>query len=274
MPLFMYISGFVSYKTEYKWNQIGRRVLQLVIPFVAWAMLGMTLSTDFNWNWLVRPDNGLWFLWVLFWIGVLQILFSKLARKINIAEEYIFMTVCLVLLGVMVVNKLAFGFHLIAWYLPFYILGSLFRKYEVRLSPILDKSRLPLVVLYITGGYFWMRNESPTFMHTNSQLIIFGYKFLIGIIGCLCFMSIFRLWNGRGLIISEIGGGMTLGIYAIHQTVIRYTLESNKQLGWGMENLTLWVQVLVLFIITCLSTFLIYFIFNKTVITRKLFLGR
>ena len=164
MPLFMYISGFVSYKTEYKWKQIGRRVLQLVIPFVAWAMLGMTLSTDFNWNWLVRPDNGLWFLWVLFWIGVLQILFSKLARKINIAEEYIFMTVCLVLLGVMVVNKLAFGFHLIAWYLPYYILGSLFRKYEVRLSPILDKSRLPLVVLYITGGYFWMRNEIHSLM--------------------------------------------------------------------------------------------------------------
>ena len=48
MPLFMFISGFVSYKREYHWTSIKRRFIQLVIPFIAWAMVSMSLKD--NWN--------------------------------------------------------------------------------------------------------------------------------------------------------------------------------------------------------------------------------
>ena len=69
MPLFMFISGFVSFKENYEWSSVKKRFFQLIIPFMAWAMLGMTISGNYNWIWLTKPDTALWFLWVLFWIG-------------------------------------------------------------------------------------------------------------------------------------------------------------------------------------------------------------
>ncbi len=272
MPLFMYLSGFVSYKKIYRWSQLKKRSIQLLIPFLAWAMLGMTISNNFNWMWLTKPDTGLWFLWVLFWIGALHISLSKLAYKINVIEEIILSIACIVLLGSVIVSKLSFGFHLIAWYFPFYLLGVFSRKYDIIVIKYLEKYKWLLLGMFILDGYFWMRNESPTFLNTKSPIIIMGYKFLIGIIGCYCFMALIRPFNNKWLIISELGGGMTLGLYAIHQSVIKYILVLQDY--YSLKINSLWLTITLLFIATCLFTIIIYLIFNKLSFTRRLLLGK
>lgn len=174
MPLFMFISGFVSYKKEYKFISIKRRFIQLVIPFIAWAMLGLTIQGEYNWTWLTQPDTGLWFLWVLFWIGVIHIVLSKLSVILKIEENLIFGISCILFLGILFINKLSFGYHLVAWYLPFYLMGSILKRFENQLFPIINKNYFVLGMLFVILAFYWMRNESPTFININSQALIFG----------------------------------------------------------------------------------------------------
>ena len=92
MSLFMFISGLaVSYsKTEVNLAWLRKRFCNLVIPFFAWAVIPFF----FNKNWqnffsslkqlLISPDQGLWFLFVLFEIsGLLFVIFS-LKKKFNL----------------------------------------------------------------------------------------------------------------------------------------------------------------------------------------------
>lgn len=74
MPLFMAVSGYVSYKPVLKWESVGKRFWQLIIPFFAWLILASIRVGDINhfYKGLLGPDTGLWFLWVLFFISIIQ----------------------------------------------------------------------------------------------------------------------------------------------------------------------------------------------------------
>lgn len=208
MPLFMFVSGYVSYKHDYRWSLIKRRAIQLIVPFISWAMIGMTISGSYDMEFLIHPDTALWFLWVLFWIGTVHMTLSKCCLRFNLNEEIVFFISCFLFLAVLLFSKLSFGFHLFAWYLPFYVFGAFSRKHDSLFSNIMDHCRLPLGACFVILAFFWMRNESPTFMSSQSQVIIFGYKFIVGLIGSLFFMSVARMFDGKLLLISEIGGGV------------------------------------------------------------------
>lgn len=273
MPLFMFISGFVSYKSKYKWISIKHRFLQLVISFIAWAMIGMVITNDYNWYWLTNPDTALWFLWVLFWIGTLHMALSKLSKKLGIAEEVVFLSACIVFLGILFISKLSFGFHLLAWYLPFYCLGSIARKYESILILRLQDWCLIFGLLFVTSGFFWMRNESPTFLQSDSQALIFGYKFLVGFLGCIFFLSIIRVFERNMLLLNKLGG-VTLGIYAIHQLVIRCIVNMDSITDIPLLSANLWAQIIGIFILAFLITLFVYWLLNSFNVTSKLFLGK
>lgn len=271
MPLFMFISGFVSYKKEYKFISIKRRFIQLVIPFIAWAMLGLTIQGEYNWTWLTQPDTGLWFLWVLFWIGVIHIVLSKLSVILKIEENLIFGISCILFLGILFINKLSFGYHLVAWYLPFYLMGSILKRFENQLFPIINKNYFVLGMLFVILAFYWMRNESPTFININSQALIFGYKFIVGFIGCLFFISLGQFFDDKILYLSELGSGMTFGIYAVHQFVIRLLVHFKIQMDWS-DNF--WIGVLIAFIFVFGISFLIYRLIGYSRYISKILLGK
>ena len=108
---------------------------------------GYDYQWEISWKWLIDPDNGLWFFWVLFWIFVIHLPLSKLIYKFKLQSEIVFSICCLFFLGILIISKLSFGFHLIAWYLPFYWIGFLISKHYSKIMPILDKFRLPLFIL-------------------------------------------------------------------------------------------------------------------------------
>ena len=270
MPLFMFISGYVSYSSNYKWTSIKRRFIQLIVPFVAWSMLSMTLSGNYSLNWLTRPDTSLWFLWVLFWIGCVHLGLSKLSKQFQIYEEIIILIACIVFLGLLFINKFSFGFHLFAWYLPFYCAGAITRKHQSNLFYKLVDFKWLFLLLFIILGYFWMRQESPTFINTNSTAIIYFYKFLVGFIGCYTFILFAQMYNYKVLYICELGG-MTLGIYAIHQFVIKFLIESHL---YDIDCMGLWGQICSIFFMTLILTVFSYQILSHIPFLSQLFLGK
>lgn len=271
MPLFMFVSGFVSYKPEHKWDSIKKRFLQLVVPFFAWAIISMPISGNFNFNWLLYPDNALWFLWVLFWISTCNVVLSKVANRFKINEELLIGVVCLLFLSILFVNKLLFGYHLFAWYLPFYCAGILLRKHYQQIQPLLSQFRYPLILIFLISAFFWMPTEAPTFMVSQNQAIIFGYKFAVAMIGCCAIMSIAPKFKFSNLYINRLGGA-TLGVYAIHQPIIHVITKLEVQTG--LTNIPLWLNVVMTFSITLLITIIIYKLLNLSTHTRFLFLGK
>lgn len=74
MPLFMFLSGFVSYKNEVNLSEVIKRFYQLIIPFFVWPLFScLLLKGNFDiaiWKDIVeQPDKGLWFFWTLFFIS-------------------------------------------------------------------------------------------------------------------------------------------------------------------------------------------------------------
>lgn len=70
MPAFFAVSGWFAGEASYE--KIVRRIHQLLIPYVLWALLFFlwhnNLTVNTLWLMVIKPDSSYWFLWVLFWI--------------------------------------------------------------------------------------------------------------------------------------------------------------------------------------------------------------
>ena len=133
MPLFMCVSGFVSYKPDIKWQTVQKRFRQLIIPFLAWVAVSCCVHLDptLFLAKVVHPDSGLWFLWTLFFIVLLMWLCNWIVTCLKVKIEYVVCVFSLLMMGIMVALKFKlFGFQFIAWYFPFYAIGFFGRKYQ------------------------------------------------------------------------------------------------------------------------------------------------
>ena len=91
MPLFMVISGILTgFKSEHTINKntiysIKKRAVQLIFPFLSWAIISSLLKKDYCLflNIIKEPDNGLWFLWVLFFIYIAYLSTILIHKYIN-----------------------------------------------------------------------------------------------------------------------------------------------------------------------------------------------
>ena len=73
MPLFFFISGYLTCKSKPDSNMLIKRAKQLLIPFIVWALISpisihQKLDLTYTSNVLLYPDNGLWFLYNLFFL--------------------------------------------------------------------------------------------------------------------------------------------------------------------------------------------------------------
>lgn len=84
MPLFMAISGYCSYKESVSFSNIKNRFFQLVIPFLTWPVVWYVVKMDFSgiadyyMHLPLNPDTGLWFLYVLFLISIVDFVQSRM----------------------------------------------------------------------------------------------------------------------------------------------------------------------------------------------------
>lgn len=227
MPLFMFVSGWVSYKAVMEWKMVKRRFVQLIVPFAAWAVLGACIHNDWAglYSVLLHPDNGLWFLWALFFIIVILKVCDSIATRLGMKLEYVAVTAGLLMIATMVLLKFKlFGFQFVAWYFLFYCMGYFGRKHDGVVLTFMHRTAWPCLLLFIGMAWCWMRKDPPTFMPAESNAIYnYAWKFLTALVAVGAFIPIFRMVANRSvLIISKMGG---------NARNLRYSSERSRCFG-------------------------------------------
>ncbi len=224
MPLFMFMSGFVSFKTfDGSLQKLHKRFKSLIVPFFAWFFVGFfsssiyvfyTGGTQSNFfvllkNLLVRPDNGLWFLWVLFLMYILLFLSLKVSSK---KEEYVLALFFIGLSAVSVFFPWAsyFGLRLLTWHLVFYIAGYSIHKYMLHIKHLLRIAGIISICLFPFFVTHWTR-EHASFLYkiTVPFMGIFGIYILFEILIAYKFFDSFKK-------MFVYFGQISLEVYVVH----------------------------------------------------------
>ena len=290
MPLFMFVSGFVSWKV-YKWASVKKRAVQLLIPFFFSIVLAWFVNYWGFWSAdgflsytskvIIQPDLGLWFLWVLFFISILFVASRKAALVISkwLKTRELFTEICVVAVVAGLLNIIeirtglkTFGYHWIAWYFIFFSFGAYWRQIDALLSRKAQWRMLfaSLIIFIPCTISFRMHNQAPLFYRwlNLGSLGIVAFRLFVGAVGCiLCYLLLKTLETKTRIysILAKIGG-VTLGIYFLFFFFINFYREITP--GWSE-----WIEVPLCFIFTLACTLPLIFIFKRFGITRLLCLG-
>lgn len=247
MPAFMAVSGFLLFRPNFEWEGqfwklTRRRFRQLIVPYFAWTILlmmnGNCLSIYKIGEFLLYPDKGLWFLWVLFFITVLFAFCNCVAEKIKIKQEIVMAFMCLMMATCMVLFKTKeFGVQYIAYYFIFYSLGY-FAHYHYKILTSLKY--LLLVLLIVVWGvmaWFWQMQEIPMFLKglpIPEIITLYLYRFTSAFIAIMILLVFSpklldsdKVWN-KGLVNM---GQISLGIYSINFLVLGNVVPWVKEMG-------------------------------------------
>jgi fucose 4-O-acetylase-like acetyltransferase len=168
MPLFFYISGMVANLSAKKRNIssfIGMRALNLLLPFFCWYVVNFLFlqKADANlWDRLqvlyLAPDNGLWFLWVLFWCSALFEVSKYFSTKTNL-PRYVFTIALFFLIAAVNLKIRVLGVGLLFMYFPFFCAGALHQEIVKRCErwKWIFAGFALLAFPFVVS--FWQRNE-------------------------------------------------------------------------------------------------------------------
>ena len=217
MPAFMTVSGWLAYRGVSKplmadWGYLSsckRRGLQLLVPYFAWSVLQFARSGEYTLQKLSKmilyPDAYFWFLWVLFWICVLFNFAQYIAKRFNMHEMITIGSLCVMLLGVMVIAEFRlFGFQFLAYYFLFYTLGYCLHKYEATSLIQALRSRYALIILTALWAFLawgWTMHGLPSWMpaipHVPSSLLQYAYRGFTALVAIVVLIGVApKMLNG------------------------------------------------------------------------------
>lgn len=150
MPLFFAISGYLTYKGRYDEKLMGKRALQLLVPFVVWAFISPlfrlgTFSWELTSKALCYPDYGLWFLYNLFFYCVIFNLSELVVQKFRCKQELVVLSFVALLYALMAMVHTLFNVTQLCWFVPFFAIGYYGRKY----GHYIKRREL---LIYVIGG--------------------------------------------------------------------------------------------------------------------------
>lgn len=126
--------------------------------------------------------------------------------------------------------------------------------------------------LFLCMAYWWMRKDPPLFMPPSSHVVYnYVYKFMVAGVAIAAFIPLFKYYVNKPLLIFTKWGGVTLGIYAIHQTII--TLLTS---WFNIASLRLpyWLYVCCLWVMVSAISYLCYRLIERNRYLSLLFLGK
>lgn len=290
IPLFMFVSGFVSWKVC-KWTSVKKRAVQLLIPFFFSIVLSWFIKSWGEWSAdgflsytskvIIQPDLGLWFLWALFFINILfvasrkaALAFSKWLKTRELPTEICVVAVVAGLLNIVEIatGLKTFGYHWIAWYFIFFSFGAYWRQIDSLLSRKAQWRMLfaSLIIFIPCVLSFRMHNQAPLFYRwvNLGSLGIVAFRLFVGAVGCILFYLLLKMFENQTQIYKILAkiGGVTLGIYFLHFFFINFYREITP-------GLSEWVEVPLCFIFALACTLPLISILTRFGITRILCLG-
>jgi putative acyltransferase/acetyltransferase len=185
MPLFMFLSGYVCFRSQdKKYIDLKKRFKTLIIPFFVWWIInniyaffshkGIISLIDL----LANPDKGLWFLWVLFFLCVfLQISFT-ISKKYEEIVMFL-ITICLAIIHFTPYGRYL-GISLMLWHIIFFSFGYIFHKHESLFTPYRHFWGMISILFFLIAIPFWHFGTPFTFLENLS--LPFEYKKILYLI--------------------------------------------------------------------------------------------
>lgn len=245
MPLFMVVSGYLFYLSQKSKDfrvMVEKQVKSLLIPVAAWGVavsfftwkggLG-SLETMEGWKNLafvvVRSIlRDYWFLWAVFYNSITVIFIRRFFGDRLLAY---------ILLGcVLFITPDGLGFSMYKFMYPYFVGAYLYHreKENGRLAaPIGRRVFILSAFVWMIGVMFWSRSS---YIYTSGftllgkepllQASIDGYRWIVGLAGCVCLIWLFRtlslcpkIWACCRMLLTAPGKS-SLGIYLISVYVI------------------------------------------------------
>lgn len=231
MPLFFLISGYLTYKGYFDRKLVYKRFLQCIIPFLTWAFIlplleNGTFDSSRTVKILFYPDNGLWFLWNLFFYSLIFNLSEHLSNN-NRKQELVILAFFALCFVMMALFNTKFNCTQICWYLPFFTMGYYMRKYPKLVD---RKIAIVLIIGYILTIPFWMMREEPLFYKwlNLGNTFSYVYRLFVQIAGAYSLFYIGKQILNRQIPFINYLGTRTLGIYAFQFIVLyHFTIKGN-----------------------------------------------
>lgn len=189
-----------------------------MVPFLTFGLISSIVSKQGFINYVLYPDCGLWFLWVLAFVHFLTYIGVNWAKRIGIFS-YLIVNVALVWIPI---NY--FGFGLIARYFTWFVVGYLcFKPLRLYLkNKLQDILMICFLIAWIVLTIFWNRNQQGPFSATILNKIYTVY--VVPFFGIFAIFGVtYKIWSRKkkGLKIVSYFGMHTLEIYAIQFYCIR-----------------------------------------------------
>lgn len=270
MPLFIFLSGFITYGRSLK---LKDKFLRLIVPFFTWYLVYYPLGNDITLDrsgtipeylarGVINPQNGLWFLWVLFFCYIFLFITQTIEKYFR---DFSFLLVFLLINFVPIDT---FGFMHFKYFFSFFALGYLLAKYKDKISKI-KRYILPAgLVLFPALFFLWYPNlngeQLVPLYYIFTQTKFFFIKYLLALFGILFSYSfIFLIKASKSYYLLAWLGLFTLDIYCSHILFLKLEL--------GQESLRI-VSVFAVALLGSLT--LSVFALRKSEVLSFLFLGQ
>jgi fucose 4-O-acetylase-like acetyltransferase len=201
MPLFIAISGYLSYKSINQYSCcsiIRRRFLQLIVPAFAWAAIfniGLTGKALFFDGMgvhgalvhlplsIFKTAASLWFLWAILLFTVIVAVLKLLRR-----DTVFFMTLVFALY--LLVPGMGKD-YLFKFTLPFFCIGYQVARFGV--PSLLQKKGATVLVAAVSIAFYWLWNRDDYVYVSQMSLGLHGIQIILFRMACAIAVSIFFL---------------------------------------------------------------------------------
>ena len=272
IPLFFSMSGYVSQRDFTPLRTVGRRAVQLLVPFFAWAVVKSLIVGDLSYVFTIvmLPDRGLWFLWALFFIGLIIKCCDVVARRlqINIVVTLV-VAMCVLYLLALIMGIRVLGLQFVAWQMPFYCFGWWLSRSKVA-------ERLPKTAMWLLFGAFALMLcfyplEGDFCNAVVNKLLHWGYAIVVAATAIVAFVKLFSCYFTRNFALGDALGQNTLAIYAISLTTNIVYIRAYGEL---VKYLPDYMVIAALFVGMVAYSWVVMKLLDLTKITSLLFLGK
>lgn len=222
-------NAFVDGESE-AFQKIKSRFFQLIIPFCVWGII----TTNFGnhvpyYRIFILPDLSLWFLWVLFLINVTFYVGQSIAIRLHVKSNlFTIVATYIALYLVSYLSKGIFGIGMASNFFLYFAIGVIMGQHKSYISNFRCGIiiSIVLVIAYVILASVWYRfpgkvpTHLPLWIATLNDSYI--YHTATALVASFAFILVAsRLSTKNPYRPLVYLGTNTLGIYAIHQSIIK-----------------------------------------------------
>ncbi len=296
IPLFFSLSGFVTKfgkritTPAILLKAIIQRTISYLLPWTVWTffirgvLFGQTVV--FNIKYIVyNLDVGYWFLIPIYIVSIISAVCDFLIVKSNkegktvkdiMLTLFFFGVGIIVLLAIGIFMGFSFlGIKQAIYYIPFYIAGILFGRYQEKIQSSLRLIRLLDFLAAISVIIYLVLLINFDFFYLSKGIKDIAIRMTSSVFGCISiYYFIPKLTNGGTHIFKRIAiwsGKNSLEIYLLHTLILNFfvaqqTPSFSTAIGLGL--------VIVNFVSTMAVALFIIEALNKNKILRKVMFGK